>query len=109
MNSDRVIAKSRGGGSYWHMEGIVDGVSGSRRQKCVATERRSGTNLVEIVSRHGIWIFANCRSQALCRVLLDSVIFRVGLIAGLRSKKLNGQYIGIMITASHNQPAMMVC
>lgn len=37
--------------------------------------------------------------------LLDSVIFRVGLLASLRSRKLNGQTIGVMITASHNVPA----
>jgi phosphoacetylglucosamine mutase len=34
--------------------------------------------------------------------LLPGVSFRVGLIAGLRSRKLNGQAIGVMITASHN-------
>ncbi|RKF61095.1 Phosphoacetylglucosamine mutase [Erysiphe neolycopersici] len=34
--------------------------------------------------------------------LLDSVVFRVGLLAALRSRKLGGQAIGIMITASHN-------
>jgi phosphoacetylglucosamine mutase len=36
--------------------------------------------------------------------LLDSVVFRVGLVAALRSKKLGGQTIGVMITASHNPP-----
>ncbi len=34
--------------------------------------------------------------------ILDSVLFRVGVIAGLRSKKLDGKTIGVMITASHN-------
>lgn len=34
--------------------------------------------------------------------LLDSVVFRVGLLAALRSRKLSGQTIGVMITASHN-------
>jgi hypothetical protein len=33
---------------------------------------------------------------------LDSVLFRVGVIAGLRSKKLGGKTIGVMVTASHN-------
>ncbi|EME41151.1 hypothetical protein DOTSEDRAFT_73550 [Dothistroma septosporum NZE10] len=33
---------------------------------------------------------------------LDHVMFGMGLLAGLRSRKLNGQTIGIMITASHN-------
>ena len=28
----------------------------------------------------------------------------MGLIAALRSRKLNGQVIGVMITASHNPP-----
>ncbi|KAI9844505.1 MAG: Phosphoacetylglucosamine Mutase [Thelocarpon superellum] len=36
--------------------------------------------------------------------LLDSVVFRVGLLASLRSRKMNGQTIGVMITASHNPP-----
>lgn len=36
--------------------------------------------------------------------LLDSVVFRVALLASLRSRKLNGQTIGVMITASHNPP-----
>ncbi|KAG7150690.1 Phosphoacetylglucosamine mutase like protein [Verticillium longisporum] len=33
--------------------------------------------------------------------LLDGVTFRVGLLAGLRSRKL-GATIGVMVTASHN-------
>ncbi|RUS20213.1 hypothetical protein BC937DRAFT_86171 [Endogone sp. FLAS-F59071] len=33
---------------------------------------------------------------------LDSVMFRVGILAALRSKKLDSSYIGVMITASHN-------
>ncbi|KAF2500489.1 Phosphoacetylglucosamine mutase [Lophium mytilinum] len=37
--------------------------------------------------------------------LLDSVVFRCGLIAALRSQSLGGQTIGLMITASHNPPA----
>ncbi|CDR44744.1 CYFA0S15e02190g1_1 [Cyberlindnera fabianii] len=35
---------------------------------------------------------------------LDSVVFVVGLLAALRSKYLDGQTIGVMITASHNPP-----
>ncbi|KAJ7783739.1 phosphoacetylglucosamine mutase [Mycena maculata] len=34
--------------------------------------------------------------------VLDSVLFRVGVIAGLRSKRLDGKTIGVMVTASHN-------
>lgn len=33
---------------------------------------------------------------------LTPVMFRVGLLAVLRSKKKEGQVIGVMITASHN-------
>lgn len=36
--------------------------------------------------------------------ILDSVVFVVGILASLRSKYLDGQTIGIMITASHNPP-----
>ncbi|KAG0163831.1 Phosphoacetylglucosamine Mutase [Apophysomyces sp. BC1034] len=34
--------------------------------------------------------------------LLDSVMYKVAILATLRSKKLNGATIGVMITASHN-------
>ncbi|EEP82460.1 phosphoacetylglucosamine mutase [Uncinocarpus reesii 1704] len=34
--------------------------------------------------------------------LLNTVVFGVGLLAGLRSRKLKTQTIGVMITASHN-------
>ncbi|KAK8056806.1 Phosphoacetylglucosamine mutase [Apiospora rasikravindrae] len=34
--------------------------------------------------------------------LLDGIAFRVGLLSALRSRKLSGQAIGVMITASHN-------
>ena len=34
--------------------------------------------------------------------ILHSVMFRVGILAVLRSKKLDGKAIGVMITASHN-------
>ncbi|BGP19103.1 hypothetical protein JCM10213_008050 [Rhodosporidiobolus nylandii] len=34
--------------------------------------------------------------------ILDSVFYRVGLLAVLRSKKLGGRTIGVMVTASHN-------
>lgn len=37
--------------------------------------------------------------------LLEGVTFRVGLLSALRSRKLNGQTIGVMITASHNPAA----
>ncbi|KAH7139424.1 hypothetical protein B0J11DRAFT_516757 [Dendryphion nanum] len=37
-------------------------------------------------------------------VVLDSVLTRVGLIAALRSRAVQGKWIGVMITASHNPP-----
>lgn len=39
-----------------------------------------------------------------CRNILDYVVFAVGLVAGARSRALNGKTIGVMITASHNPP-----
>lgn len=33
---------------------------------------------------------------------LDSVLYRVGVLAALRSRKLDGRTIGVMVTASHN-------
>ncbi|CAO3653187.1 unnamed protein product [Cunninghamella echinulata] len=42
---------------------------------------------------------AGFRSKA---EVLDSVMYIVGVLATLRSKKLNGATIGVMITASHN-------
>ncbi|KAG7830776.1 hypothetical protein KL920_001367 [Ogataea angusta] len=36
--------------------------------------------------------------------LLDSTVFRVGVLASLRSAKVGGKTIGVMITASHNPP-----
>ncbi|CAL1695672.1 unnamed protein product [Somion occarium] len=37
--------------------------------------------------------------------VLDSVMFRVGILAALRSKRLDGKTIGVMVTASHNPEA----
>ncbi|KZT02644.1 phosphoacetylglucosamine mutase [Laetiporus sulphureus 93-53] len=34
--------------------------------------------------------------------VLDSVMFRAGVLAGLRSKRMDGKTIGVMVTASHN-------
>ncbi|GAA5938278.1 phosphoacetylglucosamine mutase PCM1 [Sporobolomyces koalae] len=34
--------------------------------------------------------------------VLDSVLYRVGLLAAIRSKNLAGKAIGVMVTASHN-------
>lgn len=37
--------------------------------------------------------------------LLEGITFRVGLLASLRSRKMDGQAIGVMVTASHNPAA----
>jgi phosphoacetylglucosamine mutase len=42
--------------------------------------------------------------------MLPSVVFRVALLAVLRSKRLEGATIGVMITASHNpEPVSVSC
>jgi phosphoacetylglucosamine mutase len=46
-----------------------------------------------------VWGVADSSSD-----VLDSVLTRVGLIAALRSRALQGRWIGVMITASHNPP-----
>ena len=33
---------------------------------------------------------------------LDFIMFRMGVLAVLRSRKLNGATVGVMVTASHN-------
>ncbi|KAJ5275972.1 hypothetical protein N7524_002125 [Penicillium chrysogenum] len=44
-----------------------------------------------------------CSDQSGCAATsLNTVVFAVGLLASLRSKKLSGQWIGVMVTASHN-------
>lgn len=62
------------------------------RQFCLQILRRARLGVSDIVTHLNI------------SSLLDSVVFRVGLLAALRSRKLNGQIIGVMITASHNPP-----
>ncbi|KDN52984.1 Phosphoacetylglucosamine mutase [Tilletiaria anomala UBC 951] len=42
---------------------------------------------------------AGLRTKA---AVLDSVCFRMGLIGALRSKRLQGKVVGLMVTASHN-------
>lgn len=52
-------------------------------------------------------VFSSCfLTNLFCYLssILDSVVYRAGLLAALRSRKLNGQIIGVMITASHNPP-----
>ncbi|ODQ51585.1 Phosphoacetylglucosamine mutase [Saitoella complicata NRRL Y-17804] len=53
-------------------------------------------------SRHGLLYGYGTAGFRLKAHLLTSVVFRVGLLAAVRLKKLNGQTIGVMITASHN-------
>ncbi|KAK4673214.1 Phosphoacetylglucosamine Mutase [Podospora pseudopauciseta] len=52
-----------------------------------------------IVPQHYRYGTAGFRMKA---DLLEGVTYRVGLLAALRSRKLNSQAIGVMITASHN-------
>lgn len=47
--------------------------------------------------RASSWRFTNIRAH-----VLDSVLYRTGLLAALRSKAKGSQVIGVMITASHN-------
>ena len=51
----------------------------------------------------GLALFSTSNHRA---SVLDSVLFRVGILAGLRSKKLDGKTIGVMVTASHNPEAV---
>jgi len=37
--------------------------------------------------------------------VLDTILYRVGLVAAMRSRYLKGETVGVMITASHNPPA----
>lgn len=48
------------------------------------------------------YTLTNTLYQCICSDLLNTVVFSVGLLAGLRSRKLSGQWIGVMVTASHN-------
>jgi hypothetical protein len=48
-------------------------------------------------------------SNSLRASVLDPVLFRVGILAGLRSKKLDGKTIGVMVTASHNPEEVPNC
>jgi phosphoacetylglucosamine mutase len=60
-----------------------------------------------LVPYEGVCLSSTSRSIYQLTILsniLDSVVYRVGLLASLRSRKLNGQTIGVMITASHNPP-----
>ncbi|RXW20618.1 hypothetical protein EST38_g5224 [Candolleomyces aberdarensis] len=52
-------------------------------------------------ARHLLFSYGTAGFRTL-GVVLDSVLFRVGILAALRSKKLDGKTIGVMITASHN-------
>jgi phosphoacetylglucosamine mutase len=47
-------------------------------------------------------------SSVVRAAVLDSVLFRVGVLAALRSKRLDGKTIGVMVTASHNPEPVRV-
>ena len=56
-----------------------------------------------------ISIVSRCQSLRIIREKkLDSILFRVGILAALRSKKLDGKYVGVMVTASHNPEKVRV-
>ena len=78
-------------------------------------DRRIKTDPTCVVSYESVCLDSNLmltssvvERSLICRLtgssLLDSVVLRVGLLATLRSKRFNGQIIGVMITASHNPP-----
>lgn len=52
---------------------------------------------IKTITCHIHYCVVDCRAD-----LLDSVMFRMGLLAVLRSQKLGGKHIGVMVTASHN-------
>lgn len=56
----------------------------------------------EAPEKHVTYGTAGFRDKA---VYLPVVLYRVGLLAALRSRFLGGKTVGIMITASHNPPA----
>lgn len=61
----------------------------------------SAKHPIVVLERGGLYKYgtAGFRMKA---DLLEGVTYRVGLLASLRSRKLNSQAIGVMITASHN-------
>ncbi|BGP26825.1 phosphoacetylglucosamine mutase [Rhodotorula toruloides] len=65
-------------------------------ENAVRTASQAHPRPVDITYTYGT---AGFRADA---EVLDSVMFRVGLLAALRSKKLGGKTIGVMVTASHN-------
>ncbi|GAA5953648.1 hypothetical protein JCM8115_004114 [Rhodotorula mucilaginosa] len=64
-----------------------------------AALRASSSSHPKLPNLHYTYGTAGFRQQA---DILDSVMFRVGLLAVLRSKNLKGKAIGVMVTASHN-------
>ncbi|KWU45019.1 Phosphoacetylglucosamine mutase [Rhodotorula sp. JG-1b] len=64
-----------------------------------AALRASSSSHPKLPNVHYTYGTAGFRQQA---DILDSVMFRVGLLAVLRSKNLKGKAIGVMVTASHN-------
>lgn len=68
------------------------------RMFIIIMERRASGHCAPILylAEHDFIHFC-CRGS-----ILDSVLFRVGILAGLRSKRLDGRTVGVMVTASHN-------
>lgn len=62
-----------------------------------------GSEQRQSISTHSITLNTHYHNSA---KNLDSVLFRVGLLAALRSMKLDAKVVGVMITASHNQESV---
>lgn len=67
----------------------------------------SGQSKLEPTDHRHLAVSNVCDTDESCHVIirgatLVSTLLRVGMLAVLRSKKLEGRTIGVMITASHN-------
>ncbi|KAI8062471.1 hypothetical protein BC940DRAFT_308700 [Gongronella butleri] len=58
-------------------------------------------NIVPFKKEDFVYAYGTAGFRSIADVL-DSVMYKVGILATLRSKKLGGATIGVMITASHN-------
>lgn len=65
--------------------------------------------VLELCESSVVSVTRNLAHRYLSGALLESVLFRVGVLAALRSKKLDGKTIGVMVTASHNPEQVLSC
>lgn len=73
-------------------------MSNQTLQELISTQAPKYKNKKDVVYAYGT---AGVRMEAL---LLDYAMYTTGILAALRSKALGGQFVGVMITASHNPP-----